>query len=246
MTLALAAGAAGVAAAPTASAATHLVVCPLAAGVQTCCGPPVVVSSQADLIPCCPVPTAMCCDPLPASGCCGSPVCPAMSLSATPDPAEAGETVTVQGTLRASASTVALWERQAGQAAFSQVATAAPSASGEVTFQRVVQTDVEWYATAGSVTTATIDEPVQATVGVQESSPGVLSGKIVPSHAGERVAVQRRRGRRWVTIARPMLDAGSRFSLALSVGKHRRERVRVVLAADARNALSVSRALMVG
>ena len=234
-----------VAASATAGAATHLIVCPLVGGVETCCGPPVVINAQPDLIPCCPVPTAMCCDPLPTGGCCGSPVCPAMSLAATPDPAQAGQTVTVQGTVGTSASSVALWERQAGQAAFTQVATAKPSATGQFSFQRTVQTDVEWYATAGSFTSATIDEPVQATIGVGEPSPAVLSAKVVPSHAGERVAVQRWRGRRWVTIAQPVLDAGSHFSLALSVRGRRRERLRVVLAADARNALSVSRVLVI-
>jgi hypothetical protein len=67
-----------------------------------------------------------------------------------------------------------------------------------------------------------------------------LSGSVAPSHAGQRVALEQLRGRRWVTVGRPKLGASSSFVVARKLVGHARERFRIVLASDALNARSVS------
>lgn len=240
----------------TTATSSPMVLCPL---VVPCCGPPVsgaqavlpccgpAVAATPTVLPCCPVPTAgtlVCCTPTPCAA--------GLSLTAAPDPASEGHSVTLTGTLSSgtvAAQTVELWERLAGQAGFADVANTKTSASGAFTFARAVKTNAEWYATAGSVTSPTFVELIRAAVALHASTvrPAVgavlaLSGTIAPSHAGDRVALQQLDGRRWVTIARPVVSADSRFVVAQTVhGRPRdRGRFRVVLAADARNAQSVS------
>jgi hypothetical protein len=158
--------------------------------------------------------------------------------------------VTITGTLTGgtiAAQAVTLWERLPGQGAFANVAQAKTNASGGFQFVRAVRVDAQWYAKAGSLTSATVDEPVLAAVVLHSSrlhpAPGAkvkLSGTVAPSHAGERVALQRLGNGHWVTIARPTLGARSRFSVAEKMRGRAVARFRVVLAADARNARSVS------
>jgi hypothetical protein len=197
--------------------------------------------------------TAVCCPPTGTAVCCTPTPCTAgLSLAAAPDPANQGQRVTLTGTLSsgtAAAQTVGLWERLAGQAAFTDVANTQTSASGGFTFARAVKTNAEWYVKAGSVTSPTVAELVRAAVALHASTvrPAAgavlsLSGTITPSHAGDRVALQQLARGRWATIARPIVNAASRFAVAQKVharpGDH--GRFRVVLAADARNARSVS------
>jgi hypothetical protein len=217
--------------------------CPL---IVPCCGPP-VLGVRAAVLPCCPVPTAgtaVCCTPTPCAA--------GLSLAAAPDPASEGNSVTLTGTLSSgtvTAQTVDLWERLAGQAAFTDVANTQTSASGGFRFARAVMTNAEWYAKAGSVTSPTVVELVRAAVALHASTvrPAAgarlaLSGTIAPSHAGDRVALQRLKGRRWVTVARPVVSPASRFVVTQTVHARPgdRRRFRVVLAADERNAQSVS------
>jgi hypothetical protein len=68
----------------------------------------------------------------------------------------------------------------------------------------------------------------------------MLSGTIAPSHAGERVALQRLRKGSWVTVARPRLNSASHFAVGEKMHRRGVVRFRVVLAADTRNARSVS------
>jgi hypothetical protein len=219
------------------------VVCPL---IVPCCGPP-VLGLRAAVLPCCPVPTAgtaVCCTPAPCTT--------GLSLAAAPDPASEGHSVTLTGTLSSgtvAAQTVDLWERVAGQAAFMDVANTQTSASGGFTFARAVRTNAEWYAEAGGVTSPTVVELVRAAVALHVSTvrPAAgallaLSGTVAPSHAGDRVALQQFKGRRWVTIARPVVSRASRFVVTQTVHARAgdRRRFRAVLAADARNAQSVS------
>jgi len=224
------------------------IVCP---GIQPCCGP--VLGVRADVVPCCPVPTdAPCCAPVLASACCATVTCPsALAIAASPNPASEGKEATITGTLTGPtvvAQTVDLYERLAGQASFANVAHAQTNLSGAFSFTRAVTTNGEWYATAANnVQSPTIAESVLAAVVLKPSSTHPkagaklkLSGTILPSHAGERVALQRLRRGRWVTVARPKLGAHSRFAVTEKMSARGAARFRVVLAADARNARSVS------
>jgi hypothetical protein len=152
-------------------------------------------------------------------------------------------TGTLSGASSDASQAVDLWEKLAGQTAFSQVASTQTNASGVYSFTQTVTTNAQWYVESGTVQSSTVAEPVLAAIRLHPSKSGVtltLSGAIAPSHAGERVALQLRRGTRWVTIARAKLSAGSHFTFARKMSGHSIERFRVVLAADARNALSVS------
>ncbi len=144
----------------------------------------------------------------------------------------------------------------AGQAAFSDVASTQTNTSGAFSFLRTVKTNVEWYAKAGTVQSATVSESVSAALVLHPTSvasqAGVkleLSGTITPSHAGERVALEQLRRGHWVTVARPKLSAKSRFRVTTATRKLRGgsvERFRIVLAADARNARTISGVFSIG
>lgn len=227
------------------------IVCPLASAPSSCCPGPIVASAQ--VLPCCAVVTVGCCPVTPAARAIPA-VCPAgLSIAARPSPGHAGENVTVSGRLgtgTVAGQTVILWERRAGQVNFGQVAHRRTGTTGSYSFRRRVATNVDWYATSGTLTSVTLTEPVRATVrlraSVRESGAHrqlLLSGTVAPSHAGERVVLQRRRGRSWMTIARPELDARSRFAFVQHPAAGVGERLRAVLNADARNARSVSAVL---
>jgi hypothetical protein len=225
------------------------VICPLI-GTPGCCGPIAAVGTDD---PCCPESgTTECCVPIAAT-CCATSTCPsALTIAVTPNPASEGRQTTITGTLTGSTSvaaqTVGLWEQAAGQAASTQVASTQTSASGAFSFVRTVTTNTTWYVKVGTVQSATMAEAVLAAVDLHPSrvriAPGAgltLSGTIAPSHAGERVALQQLRSGHWVTIARPKLGINSSFTVTRNAGGHSVKRFRIVLAADARNARSISR-----
>jgi serine protease len=189
--------------------------------------------------------------------CCTSSTCPpVLSIKVAPNPAIDGQRATINGTLTGgtvAAQPVDLWQRLPGHTAFTDVAQTQTSSSGSFQFVRPVQTDAKWYAKTGSVASATVDESVRARIALHPSTVPhgsaatvTLSGSIAPSHAGERVALEQRRGRRWVTIAHPKLGARSRFKVVRRLHGQSTWRFRVVLAPDARNARSVSAVVTVG
>jgi hypothetical protein len=178
-----------------------------------------------------------------------------VSIGVTPDPATDGENVTITGTLTGASTdasqTVTLWEMPGGQSAFTQAASTQTDASGAYKFVLAAQTNAAWYVKSAGAVSATMEESVAAAIAfhVAGFAPTggkvTLTGSVSPSHAGERVALQRRRGSHWVTVARPMLGASSQFTAVVKVRTNSSARFRVVLAADARNARSVSSALTV-
>jgi hypothetical protein len=254
---------------PSAAAASAVhsqpsIECPQAAQPPMCCGPvaggPLAASPlgamRANVEPCCPVPTIAGCCPAAGTTCCAAVACPlGLSITASPNPVSEGSNATISGTLSAgtvASQTVDLYERLAGQAAFTDVANTQTGASGAYSFVRAVQTNAAWYAIAGTVQSATIDESVLAAVALHPSSTRpkagakvMLSGTIAPSHAGERVELQRLTRGQWLTIARPKLNAKSGFAIAEKMRGHTSARYRVVLAGDARNATSTSRVIAI-
>jgi hypothetical protein len=244
---------------------TAIVVCPQTGSMPMCCplpvGPVPPGAVRPDYVPCCPVPTsAGCCAPATATPCCATATatpcctttpCPAgLSIAASPNPVGEGSNATISGTLTGgtvASQTVDLHEQLAGQSAFADVANTQTDASGAYSFTRAVQTNAQWYVTAGTVQSATVAESVLAAIALHSSSVRpkagakiTLSGTIAPSHAGEHVELQRLHRGQWLTIARPQLGAASGFTIAMKMRRKTTARFRVVLAADARNALSVS------
>lgn len=173
----------------------------------------------------------------------------------TPDPAIEGQMATISGTLTGgtvAGQTVGLWQRLPGQTAFSSVAQTQTTSSGTFQFTRAARTNATWYAKMGSATSAMVNELVRAKIALRGSAARhasgatlKLSGSVAPSHAGERVALQQRRGRRWLTVARLKLGIHSSFAVARKLSGHSVGRFRIVLASDARNARSVSAVVVV-
>lgn len=227
---ALAGGGGTIASASGRQHSTRTILCPLTGPVMTCCPPPV---AQPGFIPCCPVPVDTGCQP-------------SLTISASPDPMTAGAAVTISGALTRSSGggvTVQLWQRAAGESAFSKVGTATTGASGSWSMTiaaGTVMTNRSWYATAAGLRSTTVAESVSAVVTLHAGAAR-LSGKVTPAHPRARVRLQRLTGDKWVTIARTRLTRRSSFSFARA-GIH--GTVRVLVAADKENALSASNKLV--
>ncbi len=230
------------------------IVCPAVANPPVCCGPILagpVTAARPGVVPCCPVPTIAGCCTQAATNCCATTPCPTgLTIVVNPSTVSEGSMTTISGNLTGAtvaSQTVDLFEQPAGQSTFTDVAQTQTTASGAYSFARAVQTNAKWYAKSIGIQSPAVAESVLAVIALHPSSVRpkagakvMLSGTIAPSHAGERVALQRLLGGRWVTIARPRLGARSRFAIAQKMRKHASTRFRVVLAADARNARSVS------
>jgi hypothetical protein len=228
------------------SASSGAIVCPLAHGaaVPVCCGPPVV---QPDATPCCAanLPTAgpVCC---PANAVCTVP----LTISANPNPSAERDQVTISGRLLAGQAgmDVALWQELPGQTQFTTIAHAATDTMGNYTFTQAPVIDRRWYVTSGSQQSTTIDQWVGARVKVTATNVGrhgagrivELSGHVAPSHAGERVLIERLVAGQWKVLARARLGPASNYRIARLMPRGAIE-LRAFLPADSRNAESASR-----
>jgi hypothetical protein len=131
--------------------------------------------------------------------------------------------------------TVVLWQKLPGSKAFKQVDTTTTDSSGNYQFVHTgVRTNRQWYVTAMSTRSFTIDEGVRAVVTVSRS----LHVAVSPNHDGEQVLLQERDGRAWSVIARIRLPQSTLISISLPQGKT--AKLRAVLPADKRNVRSVS------
>jgi hypothetical protein len=163
--------------------------------------------------------------------------------------------VTVKGIVTAAGvgTTVALWQRSAGQSSFHQVAHTTTDAGGTYTFHEAgVQTNRSWYATAGAARSLTLAEQVTArlslsvrVVRLTHRDSVVLTGSVGPSHSGEWLRVEQRRAGHWLRLGRAHLNRRSRFTFRHAFAGAGTVTVRVSLAADHENAASVSRAVTV-
>lgn len=235
--LALGAAGAGPGSATTARA-SQTIVCPLepAGHVVTCCGPPVQGAQ-----PCCP-PTAtgteiaqpICCPP-------NADCAAGLTIGSTPNPSTAGHQVTISGRLLSggAGTPVALWQALPG-GAFVQVAQTTTNSIGGYEFVRSgAETNRQWYVSASSLHSATIDQSVRAVVTLSKS----LRVHVSPNHARERVWLQQREGAKWVVIARARLDGSSSAVITAAVSANQPVELRVVLPGDKRNLRSWSRTL---
>jgi phospholipase C len=174
----------------------------------------------------------------------------ALTISARPNPSTAGDPVSITGQLSAghpAGATIALWERLQGAKSFQHVATTRTGPSGRYTFVRITNAKRFWYATSGGLRSATITQQVHARVFLSSADkypvPGdhvSLRGHVIPSHAGQRILLQRLEGQAWRTVATQRLGARSRFSIVRRLSRPGRFTYRAAVPADARNLLSYS------
>jgi hypothetical protein len=226
-------------------ASAPAIICPLepAQTITTpCCGPPVLATPAARpaVFPCC-----VCCVTPVAKASPALFICLPLTISASPDPSTAGRNVTVSGHWSAGTAgvTVALWQKLPGSKTFTQVDTTTTGPSGNYQFVRTgINTNRQWYVTAMSTRSFTIDEGVHAVVTLRASG-FARYGVVTPNHAGERVLFEQHTSSGWRVIASPRLSATSKYSvmpLALAAGG---SAFRTVLPGDKRNVRSMSAVL---
>jgi hypothetical protein len=230
----------------------HVVCCPATAGDASqahlqpiCCGTTPCCSTCCTTT-CCPS-TTTCCTPTP----CGSS---SVTIAVAPNPSRAGQKVVISGTTGASAQVV-LWRKLARQSSFAQAGQTTADSTGHYTFtlrRGTVMADQQWYVTSDGAQSVTVQQQVDALVGLTASSRStlvgrtlVLRGDVTPSHAGEVVLVEMSRGGTWVPIARPRLGRRSSYAVSYRLARAGTVRFRVILNGDARNDRSISRSVMV-
>jgi hypothetical protein len=155
----------------------------------------------------------------------------------------------------AAGAQVVLWRELAGQSSFLQMARTSTDAAGAYTFTMIggaVMTDQDWYVTSNGMRSATLQQQVHALVGLSSSArsttvaqPILLRGRVSPSHAGEVVLIEKRRGGSWQVIARPRLGRQSTWASSRRFAGTGTVKLRAVLRADARNVRSISRTVTV-
>jgi hypothetical protein len=241
--------------------AASAIVCPQV--IPGCCPPPLQAArNRAHIEPICCQPStccatgstssATCC---PIAGCCTPPcVAGGLIIASTPNPSKAGEKVVISGGFTVNPKSgvpAVLWRELAGQSSFHQMSQTTTDTSGHYTFTLgpgKVMADQTWYVTAGGLQSSAIQQQVSALVGMTASthSAGVgqvvkLSGRVTPSHAGEAVLIEARRGGgAWRVIARPRLGRGSSYAVSGHFTQPGPVQLKAVLPGDVRNPKSTS------
>ena len=239
--------------------------CPIAI---PCC--PGAIPCCPGAIPCCPgantcCPGANTCCP-GANACCGGTLCctptpcapgGVLTIASSPDPSVAGHRVVISGGLTSNPTAgdqALLWRELAGQASFHQVAQTTTDSAGQYRFtlkRGTVNADQRWYVTAAGRQSPTLDQTVSALVGLAGSRSAtagratLLRGHVTPSHAGQVVLIEQRRGGKWVVIARPRLGHASNYGAMHTFARAGTAELRTVLPGDARNNRSSSPVLTV-
>jgi hypothetical protein len=198
---------------------------------------------------CCTTGTTCCTTTCPSGG---------LSIAASPDPSTAGRKVVISGGLTsnpASGAQVVLWRELSGQSSFHQLAQTTTDSAGQYTFTMKtgsVNADQQWYVTSNGLTSPTLAQKVNALVGLASASHTVtagqavaLSGQVTPSHAGQVLLIEQRRGGTWAVIGRPRLTHASAYKLSHKFMHAGAIKLRAVLPADARNNRSNSPTLTV-
>jgi hypothetical protein len=240
------------------------IICPQRAGVITCCPPPTSgAKSRSHVITCCPVPTNCC--PASSGTCCAQTTCcvtpctsGGLTIAASPDPSTAGRKVVISGGFTsnppAAGATVVLWRELSGQSTFHQVAQTTTDSAGQYKLTLkpgMVNADQQWYVTATGLQSPTLHQLVNAIVGltglhsIAVGHAMLLRGRVTPSHAGQVVLVEQRKGSQWAVIARPRLGQASNYGVMHRFARSGTMTLRAVLPGDARNQRSDSSVLTV-
>jgi hypothetical protein len=182
-----------------------------------------------------------------------------LHASATRTKITAGASAAVTGILLrpagagAPGQVVTLTQRQAGARAAFPVSNATTSARGTVSFAVTPRLNTTYRLVfAGSATLgAASGAPVQIDVApritaalaqrtVPRGRSARVSGQVTPAPGGRRVALQLKRGARWVTIASARADRAGRYRLLIRARRAGRATYRVWLAATDTHASGTS------
>ena len=180
------------------------------------------------------------------------PLAQGLSISARPNPLTAGRQVRVFGQLVGARHgvnrcgiTIVLWRRLPGQRGFSAIARTSTLAGGRYSIifpAGSVSINREWYATARGLSSRVLAEYVRPALTLTSTATFAIAGdvetftgQLEPAFRGERVWLQRRAGRGWVTMSGSRVGAGSTFSLNHRFTMGRTEQWRAVLPASTRD-----------
>src|ERR1700733_3318798 len=223
---------------PASSGAASSTVCCPSTGTACCAQTGTCCSGTA----CC---TTTCC----TTACCTTPCTSGgLTIAASPDPSTAGRKVVISGGLTSnpppSGVQVVLWRELSGQSTFDQVTQTTTDSAGQykITLKRgMVNADQKWYVTANGLQSPTLQQQVNALVGlaglhtVAAGQAMLLRGQVTPSHAGQPVLIEQRRGGHWAVIARPRLGHNSKYGVMHRFTRSGTIELRTVLPGDARN-----------
>ena len=156
-------------------------------------------------------------------------------------------TISGQRAGAAAGTTVELWQELPGQSRFHRVAQTTTNPSGHYTFVRVAQTNASWHTTASGAKSRTVVQSVSAVIHLTASSArpaagraDTFSGRVSPSHRGERIVLQERTAHGWRTLGSATLGSRSRFALRHRFAHKGKLVLRALLGADRRNTQSAS------
>jgi hypothetical protein len=182
-----------------------------------------------------------------------------VTIAATPNPIDAGESVLIYGQLNTpnhGRQVIALYHRVNPSHGFTLIQTTRTFDNGFYTFRRadgVVTTNRSWFVRAlgqpGNVHSRTVHERVSALVSLAASAPPtangyetnnrvLFTGHVFPNHAFEHVALQvqtSQSGDDWHTIKTGRLGAGSDFAINYRFRIPDAYNVRAVFKGDDRN-----------
>ena len=141
--------------------------------------------------------------------------------------------------------TIVLWRRLPGRGGFSAIAQTSTLVGGRYSFlfpAGSVSTNRDWYATARGLVSRVVTEFVRPALTLTSAATFAVAGdvetftgQLEPAFRGERVWLQRRDGRRWVTMSGPRVRDGGAFSLNHKFTTGRTEQWRAILPASVRN-----------
>jgi hypothetical protein len=115
----------------------------------------------------------------------------------------------------------------------------------------MVTGDQQWYVTANGLQSPTLQQHVRAIVGLAGPHTAVvrqailLRGHVTPSHAGQVVLIELRKGSQWTVVARPKLGHESSYGVMYRFKRSGTADLKAVLPGDSRNDTSGSPTLVV-
>ncbi len=171
---------------------------------------------------------------------------PALSITSIPTKAPIGDPVFINGLLENPPQVnrgVTIWKVTGpGRCVF--LANSTTNSKGVYLYRLpfgVLQRNSTWFATSGSLRSPTFTETVEPTVTLtastvtpQAGQPFTLRGTVMPNHAGTAVLLQQLSSGQWHTIARPVLDDTSTYTVTRSFPRGRPQ-LRVLLPSTAGN-----------
>ncbi len=166
-----------------------------------------------------------------------------------------GQLTGVQKGVKRCGIAIVLWRRYPNQLRFSPVARTLTTAAGAFTFVMAtgtVTTNRDWMVTARGLESRIVAQNVRPAVTLTSTATfavagdsEILSGVLDPGPAGQVIALQRRVGARWVTVARPRVARDGSFSAAHTFATGRTEQWRASAPATVHNLLGISPTLKI-